>query len=107
EAEKRLDELHAKLHALASEAEEVAFDPEAHRRLQTALSEAEAKLEAVQAEERAASEDLAGSEREAARLEGELKQAREIAARVDDVRSEGRHAERVGRRLDGCGDRLV
>ena len=107
EAEKRLDELGAKLHALAREAEKVAFDPEAHRRLQTVLSEAEAKLEAVQAEERAASEELAGSEREAARLEGELKQASEIAARVDDLRSEGRHVERVGMLLDGFRDHLV
>src|SRR5207248_8644531 len=107
EAEKRLDELGAKLHALAREAEKVAYDPEAHRRLQTALSEVEAKLEAVQAEERAASEELAGSEREAARLEGELKQASEIAARVDDLRSEGRHVDRVGMLLDGFRDHLV
>jgi exonuclease SbcC len=107
EADERLDELERRLQALASEAERVAFDPGVHERLGAALAEAEARLEAAQERERLAIHEVTNAEREAARMEGELTQAREIAARVDELRSEGRHVERVAMLLDGFRDHLV
>jgi exonuclease SbcC len=106
-ADTRMEELEGRRQALASEAQVVAFDPEAHEQAQQALAEAQAHLEEVQEGQRAAAEELARAGREVARLEGELKQARETASRVDELRSEGRHVERVAMLLDGFRDHLV
>jgi exonuclease SbcC len=102
-----LARLGARLQSLSEEAEQVAFDPEAHEQAGAALEEAEARLEGVRETERAAATATAEAREEAGRLEGELKQARETAARVDDLRSEGRHVERVAILLDGFRDHLV
>src|SRR5439155_11430266 len=55
----------------------------------------------------AGAEGSAGAREEAGRLAGEVKQAKETVARVDDLRSEGRHVERTAMLLDGFRDHLV
>ena len=102
-----LDEHDRRLQGLAEEAERLSFDPVQHERTRKELTVAEERLARAQEGDRAAAEGSAGAREEAGRLEGEVKQAKETAARVDDLRSEGRHVERVAMLLDGFRDHLV
>jgi exonuclease SbcC len=103
----QLAQLRARLEGLTEEAERVAFDPELHGKARVALDHAEERLVGAQEAERAAAAAVSDAREVAGRLEGELKQARETAARVDDLRSAGRHVERVALLLDGFRDHLV
>lgn len=103
----RLEALEGELRALAEEAEGVAFDAEEHARLEAASRDGEAGLEEARAGERAAADALKDAERRVGELTGALGQARETAARVEELRSEARYVERVARLLDGFRDHLV
>ena len=106
-AETRLAQLDAKRQELVREAEGVHFDQDRHEEARAALAEAEEGLEAARARDRTAAAEASEAREEAGRLEGELKQAKETAALLDDLRSEGRHVERVVMLLDGFRDHLV
>jgi DNA repair exonuclease SbcCD ATPase subunit len=106
-AEAQLAQLEAKRRELVREAEDLDFDEGRHEQTRSTLAEAEERLEATRARDRAAGAAESKAREEAGRLEGELKQAKETAARVDDLRSEGRHVERVAMLLDGFRDHLV
>ena len=95
------------LASLADEAEGLSFDEAEHARLEGELADAEAALERARDAEREAGDAAKDAEGRAAELTGELKQARETAARVDELRSEARYVERVGMLLDGFRDHLV
>jgi DNA repair exonuclease SbcCD ATPase subunit len=99
--------LDRELAALVEEAERLAFDPEAHERLAEGLQEADVVLEAARDAERAAGDASKDAEKLAAELAGALGQAKETAAKVEELRSEARYAERVGMLLDGFRDHLV
>jgi exonuclease SbcC len=106
-AEERLAALERELADLAAEAEGLAFDPEEHERLRRARDDRDAALEASRAAERAASDARRDADALAAELGAALRQAKETAARVDELRSEARYVERVAMLLDGFRDHLV
>jgi len=103
----RLDEAQRKLDELATEAEGLAFDAEAHERLRAELDDAGAASEAAQRDERVATDAAAGAEKGVSRLEGEIAQAKETAAVVDELRWEARYLDRAAMLLDGFRDHLV
>lgn len=103
----RLDALERELAALAEEAERLAFDADEHARLGSALGEVEAALEGAHVAEREAGDALKEAEKRTSQLAGALGQAKETAARVDELRSEARYVERVAMLLDGFRDHLV
>jgi exonuclease SbcC len=103
----RIATLERTLDDLAAQAEAVEFDDVEHRARVQALASAEAGLTSARDSERTARERLAEARRRQARTQGELEQARATAARVDELRSEARHVERVAMLLDGFRDHLV
>jgi DNA repair protein SbcC/Rad50 len=103
----RLAELTARIAELTDEAEGLSFDTEAHAAATTALAEADAALEAARDAERAAGDETKEAEKAAERLGGELTQARQTAAKVDELRSEARYLQRTSMLLDGFRDHLV
>ncbi len=106
-AEDGLGALEDELAALAEEAEGLAFDQGEHERLRSACEEASAILEAARAAERTASDARKDAEKRAAELAAGLERAREIQAKVEELRSEARYVERVAMLLDGFRDHLV
>jgi exonuclease SbcC len=106
-AETQLETLEAKIAGLMEEAEGLSFDPDEHRGARETLEVAETALERAREREREMKDVLAAAELELGRLEGEIKQAKETAARVDELRMESRHVERVAMLLDGFRDHLV
>ena len=106
-AQAQLETLGGKIIALTEEAEGLSFDPDLHRATRDAFEGAEASLEQARERERETKDALAAAELELGRLEGEIKQAKETAARVDELRMESRHVERVAMLLDGFRDHLV
>jgi len=106
-ADVQLETLQGKISALTEEAEGLSFDPDRHRVAHEAFEDAESRLEQVREREREMKDALAAAELEFGRLEGEIKQAKETAARVDELRMESRHVERVAMLLDGFRDHLV
>lgn len=106
-ADAQLAQLSERLEELAEEAEALSFDPQEHARLEVALAEAGARLEEAREEERAAADELGEAQLGVRGFEGEIKQAKETGAKVDELRSEARHLERVAMLLDGFRDHLV
>lgn len=107
EAVSRLGDLEGQLGRLAEEAGGLSFDEAEHGRLRDELTAAERSLEEARAAERDAGDAAKDAERRIAELGGELRQARETAEKVDELRSEARHVERVAMLLDGFRDHLV
>lgn len=106
-AQKQLETIEANIAKLTEEAEGLSFDPDEHREARETFELAEAALEHAREREREMKDTLAAAELELGRLEGEIKQAKETAARVDELRMESRHVERVAMLLDGFRDHLV
>jgi exonuclease SbcC len=103
----RLADLVSTVARLTDEAETLAFDGDAHAAAATALRDAGVTLEAARMQEREASDAAKEHEKTVERLEGQLTQARETAARVDELRSDARYLERTAMLLDGFRDHLV
>lgn len=106
-ADAQLADLRRKLAKLAEEAEGLSFGPEEHESVRRALADAEAGLEAARLREREAAEASSNAQLGVVRLEGEITQAKGTAARIDELRSQARHLERVAVLLDGFRDHLV
>jgi exonuclease SbcC len=106
-AGERLRAIDAELTALTDEAEAIAFDPRAHDEQRSALDEAERTLQEATTAEREASDDAKDADKLLAVVTAALAQARQTAARVDELRSEARYVERVAMLLDGFRDHLV
>ena len=102
-----IDVLERALAALAEEAQGLSFEEDEHKSLGGELGTAEEALGRARDDEREAGDASKDAEGRSAELTGELKQAKETAARVDDLRSEARYVERVGMLLDGFRDHLV
>lgn len=105
--ERSLAAAERQLEDLTGQAERVAFDPDAYERAEDERDRAEHALEEARAEERDAADGAKEAEKLVARLDGELKQARETSAKVDELRSDARHVARVAGLLDGFRDHLV
>ncbi len=105
--ERQLEEAQGKLDALAAEAEGLAFDGQEHARLRAELADAEEATGSARQDERDAAAAAAEADRALSRLEGELAQATEAAARVEELRSQARYLERTAMLLDGFRDHLV
>ena len=105
--ERSLAAAERQLEDLTGQAERVAFDPDAYERAEDERDRAERALEEARAEERDAADGAKETEKLVARLDGELKQARETSAKVDELRSDARHVARVAGLLDGFRDHLV
>jgi exonuclease SbcC len=95
------------LESLVAEANSLAFDPARHTELRQGLHDAERALEGARTAERESLADLADAEKVAARLTGQLEQAKEIEARASGLREESRLLDRVAVLLDGFRDHLV
>jgi exonuclease SbcC len=106
-ASERLGAIDAELTALTDEAEAIAFDPQAYEERRSVLDEAEHVLEETTVVEREASDESKDSEKRLAAVTAALEQAKQTAARVDELRSEARYVERVAMLLDGFRDHLV
>lgn len=107
DAEERVTTIGSELTTLAEEADALAFDPETHAGLLARLEEADTMLEATRAAEREANDEAKDAEKRLSEVSGALRQAKETAARVDELRSEARYVERVAMLLDGFRDHLV
>jgi exonuclease SbcC len=97
----------ARIDDLDRDAAALAFDPEDHARLRKERDESERLLEQARAREREAAALVARAGQEVSRLEGAIAQARQTAARVDELREEARYLQRVSLLLDGFRDHLV
>ncbi len=106
-ADARLLALEDELTKLTDEASAVSFDPAEHARASEDLQQAEATLEEARGAERSADDQLRRAELARSELAGRLGQAKEIASRVEDLRSDARYVERVAMLLDGFRDHLV
>ena len=103
----RLAALEDELTKLADEADAISFDTAEHARVSEDLQRAEAALEEAREAERSAGDELQRAELARSELAGALGQAKEIASRVEDLRSDARYVERVAMLLDGFRDHLV
>jgi exonuclease SbcC len=99
--------LEAELAALTEEAEALSFDEVEHARLGDELASARQANQQVRDAERGANDAANDAEKRVSELSGALRQARETAARVDELRSEARYVDRVAMLLDGFRDHLV
>jgi DNA repair exonuclease SbcCD ATPase subunit len=106
-AAEALGALERELAGLAEEAEGLSFDEAEHASLRQALADAGSALADAREVEREVSDASKDAEARVAELTGELRQAKETAARVDELRSQARYVERVGMLLDGFRDHLV
>jgi exonuclease SbcC len=106
-AEKRITEHETALQQLVDRAEGLSFDHEAHAQLLAARREALDLLEVARRGERSASDEAAGAKELAARLKGQLEEARKTLRRVSELRDEGRILDRVAQLLGGFRDHLV
>lgn len=107
ETSERISRLDRTLADLIERADTVEFDDDDHRRRAQALASAETELTSAREDERVARERLAEARQRMARIDGELERARATAAKVDELRSDARHIERVAMLLDGFRDHLV
>ncbi len=103
----RLAEVAERAGRLDEDAAGLAFDPVAHGRMHAERIEADDALELARGGEQAAGQELHAARQAVSGLEGELKQARETTAKVEELRSEARYLERVSLLLDGFRDHLV
>ncbi len=92
---------------LVARSEELSFDPAGHAAAAAALRDARETVTRAEVADRAAAAAHAEARSVVSRLEGERSQAKEMAARVDELREEARYVERVGMLLDGFRDHLV
>ncbi len=106
-ADARIAVLEDELAKLTDEASAISFDPAEHARSTEDLQRAEQAVEEAVEAERSAGDELQRAELTRSELAGALGQAREIASRVDDLRSDARYVERVAMLLDGFRDHLV
>jgi DNA repair exonuclease SbcCD ATPase subunit len=107
DALRRIQLLDGELAKLAGEAEGLAFDDAAHERLHDELEEAIAALDQAREAERLASDALKDAEKAEAGLVAAVRQAKETQARLDELRSDARYAERVALLLEGFRNHLV
>ncbi|HEY8116637.1 MAG TPA: hypothetical protein VIH70_09505, partial [Actinomycetota bacterium] len=107
DALRRIQLLDGELAKLAGEAEGLAFDDAAHKRLHDELEEAIAALDQAREAERLASDALKDAEKAEAGLVAAVRQAKETQARLDELRSDARYAERVALLLEGFRNHLV
>ncbi|MEX0816889.1 MAG: SMC family ATPase [Gaiellales bacterium] len=105
--EDRVTALEAELAALAEEAEALSFDEAEHARLGDELASARQVHQQARDTERSANDAANDAGKRVSELTGALGQARETAARVDELRSEARYVDRVAMLLDGFRDHLV
>ena len=80
---------------------DLAFEPEEHQRLAKERSEAARLLEEARVEERRASEAAAAAARDVATLQGRIREAQEIRARVGGLQDDARYLDRVATLLEG------
>ncbi len=106
-ADARIAVLEDELAKLTDEASAISFDPAEHARSTEDLQRAEQAVEEAVEAERSAGVELQRAELKRSELAGALGQAKEIASRVDDLRSDARYVERVAMLLDGFRDHLV
>ena len=97
----------ARIVELDEQAASLAFDAEDHARLRKERDESAQLVQKARDEERTARETLTSLERELARLEGVIAQARESAEEVTRLREEARYLGRTTALLDGFRDHLV
>jgi DNA repair protein SbcC/Rad50 len=105
--EDRVTALESELAALTEETEALSFDEAEHARLEDELGSARQAHQQARDAERGASDAANDAEKRVSELTGALGQAREMAARVDELRSEARYVDRVAMLLDGFRDHLV
>jgi DNA repair protein SbcC/Rad50 len=105
--ERELASCSARLQELDRETAGLAFDAEDHQRLRKERDEARRLLEEARTVERRASDARRDARARVRELETALRQAREFAAQVSDLRGEARHLAKVSDLLDGFRDHLV
>jgi exonuclease SbcC len=105
--EVRLGELDGAIEAIDVEAAGLSFDRDEHGRIRAERDEAVAARDRTAVLERDASSALADARLAVGGLEGEIKQAKETAARVEELRAEARYLDSVAGLLDGFRDHLV
>jgi exonuclease SbcC len=103
----QVEALDAELLVLAEDAEGLAFDPAEHARAQEGHAASTSALVDAREAERDASDRAKDADATVAELTGEVRQVKETAARVSELRSQARYVERVGMLLDGFRDHLV
>jgi exonuclease SbcC len=106
-ASTRAAELAGEIAALRKETASLSFDVAAHEQLREQRRTATGTLEAALNGEREAVRAHGEAEVAAGRLEGEIKKAKELAAEVENLRTDVRYLERVSILLDGFRDHLV
>jgi exonuclease SbcC len=106
-ADARGKELATEIQALRTESNALSFDPAAHEKARALSLRAAEDLEAAVQAEREAVRIHGEAEVAAGRLEGEIKQAKELASQVEELRTDARYLERVSILLDGFRDHLV
>ncbi len=105
--EARIAELDAAIERIDGQAAGLAFDRDRHARLQADRDDSAAGREKATVAERLASDAVNEADLAVSGLEGQVKRAKETAARVEEMRSEARYLERVSALLDGFRDHLV
>ncbi|MEX0990900.1 MAG: SMC family ATPase [Actinomycetota bacterium] len=105
--EEQLTRATAQLETLVTRSEALSFDADAHGAATVVVREATAVVTRAEAVDRSANAAFAEARSDASRLQGELAQAKETAARIDELRDEARYVERVSMLLDGFRDHLV
>jgi exonuclease SbcC len=105
--EARLAELDGAIEAIDVEAAGLAFDRDKHARIRADREDAVAARDRQATAERDAASALADARLAVGELEGEIKQAKETAARVEDLRAQARYLDSVAVLLDGFRDHLV
>lgn len=104
---KELAACRSRIEELDEEAGKLAFDSEDHARLKKERDESARLVEQARGAERSARDALGALERELAKLEGLIAQAREISEEVARLREEARYLGRTTQLLDGFRDHLV
>jgi len=105
--EEQLARTTTQLEQLVARSEELSFDAEAHAAAAAALRDADAAVAQAETADRAAAASHAEVRSVVSRLQGEVTQAKETAARVEALRDEARYGERLSILLDGFRDHLV
>ncbi|HEY7401636.1 MAG TPA: SMC family ATPase [Actinomycetota bacterium] len=105
--EARLAELATSLAAIDAEAAGLSFDQLEHVRVRAERDEAVEARDRTAIVDRDAAAALAEARLTVSELEGEVKQAKETAARLEQLRGEARYVDSVATLLDGFRDHLV
>jgi DNA repair exonuclease SbcCD ATPase subunit len=105
--EVRLAELDGAIEAIDEEAAGLSFDRDEHARIRAERDDAVGTRDRMAMVEREAASALADARLAVGGLEGEIKQARETAARVEELRAQARYLDSVAVLLDGFRDHLV